>query len=416
MTQTTFGLTQSFKAKIFERFLDTLARLNADAAEDVASPNADLTPSDTLANLKAATAELLKPYARVTNDDLMVFIESAFWASLVAEEGRYHSFRVSLGPPSEYSPGYVFSQPKRYSADEISDLAAVLSNNYKSIGVWYSSNKELEIWGLIGSANWVEIKSSIPGQLLLSMLGGFDIVISGSWWGFVDKAKTQLTDAYFAGIRPEYIIVEYGLEKVSQGVQRSLAYSSIVKSMLEHRHGGTLAIVPEDRDRWRNSVASIRYEVRDIFEEVRQDVDEWNEAIRKQVKSGKWLSFDSPTHRIQEKALQALKFVAQLTAVDGATLIGRDLAVYGFGAKLKPRDSNDKPQTVHLSRPFEGEPFQEIQTSDLGGTRHQSAAQFVYDQRDCVAIVCSQDGRVSMMSWDFENEIVQVVTNLEYAL
>ena len=102
--------------------------------------------------------------------------------------------------------------------------------------------------------------------------------------------------------------------------------------------------------------------------------------------------------------------------MDGATILGRDLAVYGFGAKLKPKDSK-KLQRILLSTPFEDEVSEPINFSDWGvGTRHKSAAQFVFDYPDCVAIVCSQDGRLSVLSWDVESESVQVVTNLEYAL
>jgi DNA integrity scanning protein DisA with diadenylate cyclase activity len=35
----------------------------------------------------------------------------------------------------------------------------------------------------------------------------------------------------------------------------------------------------------------------------------------------------------------------------------------------------------------------------LGGTRHMSAAQFVQDQQDAVALVASQDGRFTVFSW-----------------
>ena len=35
----------------------------------------------------------------------------------------------------------------------------------------------------------------------------------------------------------------------------------------------------------------------------------------------------------------------------------------------------------------------------LGGTRHLSAAQFVQDQRDAMALVASQDGRFTIFAW-----------------
>jgi DNA integrity scanning protein DisA with diadenylate cyclase activity len=40
-----------------------------------------------------------------------------------------------------------------------------------------------------------------------------------------------------------------------------------------------------------------------------------------------------------------------------------------------------------------------LHPSELGGTRHLSAAQFVHDQRDAVALVASQDGHFTIFAW-----------------
>jgi hypothetical protein len=37
--------------------------------------------------------------------------------------------------------------------------------------------------------------------------------------------------------------------------------------------------------------------------------------------------------------------------------------------------------------------------SDIGGTRHVSAAQFAQDQADAMALVASQDGRFTVFAW-----------------
>ena len=44
--------------------------------------------------------------------------------------------------------------------------------------------------------------------------------------------------------------------------------------------------------------------------------------------------------------------------------------------------------------------------TQLGGTRHLSAAQFVLDQRDATALVASQDGRFTIFKWSPCEEIV----------
>jgi hypothetical protein len=40
-----------------------------------------------------------------------------------------------------------------------------------------------------------------------------------------------------------------------------------------------------------------------------------------------------------------------------------------------------------------------INASQLGGTRHLSAAQFVLDQRRSIALVASQDRRFTVFAW-----------------
>jgi hypothetical protein len=40
-----------------------------------------------------------------------------------------------------------------------------------------------------------------------------------------------------------------------------------------------------------------------------------------------------------------------------------------------------------------------VAPTQLGGTRHLSAAQFVHDQPDALALVASQDGRFTVFAW-----------------
>jgi hypothetical protein len=47
-----------------------------------------------------------------------------------------------------------------------------------------------------------------------------------------------------------------------------------------------------------------------------------------------------------------------------------------------------------------------VSPSTYGGTRHFSAAQFIYDQRDAFALVASQDGKFTIFTWSPCDEIV----------
>jgi hypothetical protein len=52
----------------------------------------------------------------------------------------------------------------------------------------------------------------------------------------------------------------------------------------------------------------------------------------------------------------------------------------------------------------------------LGGMRHQSAARFVTAEPECVVLVVSQDGVVSLFSWLDAEHAVVVARELELLL
>ena len=52
-----------------------------------------------------------------------------------------------------------------------------------------------------------------------------------------------------------------------------------------------------------------------------------------------------------------------------------------------------------VTEPVVGDVPLRVPATELGGTRHLSAAQFVHDQRDALAFVASQDGRFTVFAW-----------------
>ena len=58
----------------------------------------------------------------------------------------------------------------------------------------------------------------------------------------------------------------------------------------------------------------------------------------------------------------------------------------------------------------------EVSLSEFGGTRHQSAAQFVFDQRQSVAFVASQDGLMTLLTWHESVGRVAAVRHIELTL
>jgi hypothetical protein len=70
-----------------------------------------------------------------------------------------------------------------------------------------------------------------------------------------------------------------------------------------------------------------------------------------------------------------------------------------FGAKATRRKGSPQVENVTITEPIEGGVAVVAPASRLGGTRHLSAAQFIHDQHDAVALVASQDGRFTVFAW-----------------
>ena len=93
------------------------------------------------------------------------------------------------------------------------------------------------------------------------------------------------------------------------------------------------------------------------------------------------------------------KAIAGLTAIDGAAILTDRYELLAFGAKIQRRRGSSPVETVTVTEPVEGGMPTVLNVSQLGGTRHLSAAQFVYDQRNAIALVASQDRRFTVFAW-----------------
>ena len=163
-------------------------------------------------------------------------------------------------------------------------------------------------------------------------------------------------------------------------------------SMRAHKRGGLLLVVPSGSERWRESIVSpIAYELHPPFSALA-------DLMAQQA---------STRDRLWEDALgRAIEGIAGLTAVDGATLVTDMHDLLAFGAKITRRRGSAPVERTMVTEPIEGFVPEMVHPSSLGGTRHLSAAQFVHDQRDAVALVASQDGRFTVFAWSACEDMV----------
>jgi len=111
--------------------------------------------------------------------------------------------------------------------------------------------------------------------------------------------------------------------------------------------------------------------------------------------------------RWEDALTRAVDEIAGLTAVDGATLITADYQLLAFGVKIVRRRGSPQVAQVVVTEPIEGGIPVIAEPAQFGGTRHLSAAQFVHDQRDAIALVASQDGRFTVFASSPSEEMVR---------
>ncbi len=167
----------------------------------------------------------------------------------------------------------------------------------------------------------------------------------------------------------------------------------LAASMRTHRRGGALLVVPAGSQAWRDSIAGpVLYGVDPPFSELADLI------AREQAEAG--------SHEWQEDLRRSVGAIAGLTAVDGATIITDRYELLAFGAKITRRRGSPPVERVIVTEPVEGSQTESVAPAQFGGTRHLSAAQFVYDQRDAIALVASQDGRFTIFRWSPSEDIV----------
>ena len=96
---------------------------------------------------------------------------------------------------------------------------------------------------------------------------------------------------------------------------------------------------------------------------------------------------------------RAVDTIAGLSAVDGATIINDSYELIAFGAKIRRPEGRLPVENWVVTEPIVGNQAVVAQPTVHGGTRHLSAAQFVNDQRQALALVASQDGRFTIFAW-----------------
>jgi hypothetical protein len=315
-------------------------------------------------------------------------IDAAFWASLRREEGYVPTISIAYLPPELDPHPLLFERPLPLIPRVLAKIAPVVERPGIHLGVWHGA-ETLEVWGTTRTVppNSFVLEVVEPGLLVVKHARGERAgkyvnvaVLEGDRCKVIDENAKSLPDC------PTLLTSLLGFDAPSSWAGPINVLVQLAVSMRGHRRGGSLLIVPAAHDGWRESIVSpISYAVAPPFEELAQLMRESEDA--------------NQPHLRQTALRETVDAIAGLTAVDGATVMTDSYALLGFGVKISRRRGSPQVETVTVTEPIEGGTPSVVSPQQLGGTRHLSAAQFVHDQRDAVALVASQDRRFTVFAW-----------------
>jgi hypothetical protein len=307
-------------------------------------------------------------------------IDAAFWASLRREEGYLPRISLAFVAPAALESALRFERPLPLAAQPLTKLAAAVERPGIHLGVWFEDDRYF-VWGATRALPPFSLVLEViaPGLLVAKHnradAGKFVnvAVLQGDEIKMVDQDAARLPDC------PGLLTSLLGFDAHATGNSVSVLIQLAI-SMRAHGRGGSLLVVPADSDRWRDSLLQPSpYTLAPPFSglaDLVHDADDGDAELRSAVDS-----------------------VAGLTAVDGATVIDDGYHVHAFGVKIVRRPGSQLVADVILTEPIEGSAPAMVEPGQLGGTRHFSAAQFVHDKHDAIALVASQDGHFTVFAW-----------------
>jgi hypothetical protein len=331
--------------------------------------------------------ERLAPLA--VSDTIEAMIEAAFWASLRREEIYIPRISLAFLAPGETEHPLIFEHPLPLDAAALVRLAPAVERAGIHLGVWRSRDGELQVWGTAAAIPifCLVIEVAAPGLLVVKHHRGEETVkyvnvavLEGDRVKVIDERASTLPDC------PSLLTSLLGFERSASWVDSVNLLVQIAVSMRAHGRGGLLLVVPTASDAWLESIVRpIPYTVAPAFVHLAHLARDGAAADRRRV----W----------RDAVGRVVEAIAGLTAVDGATVLTTTYELLAFGAKIVRRKGSAQVEQVTMTEPIEGGVPSLIHPTQLGGTRHLSAVQFVHDQRDAVALVASQDGRFTVFAW-----------------
>jgi hypothetical protein len=350
---------------------------------------------DHFSRLRGGASENQPDAPPMTEADVESLIDAAFWASLRREEGYVPRISLAFLPPDRAVRPLTFDKRIPLHPVALTRMAPAVDRPGIHLGVWHDGDG-LAVWGTtraVPSFCFV-LEVAAPGLLVIKHARADTskfvnvAVLEGDQVKVLDERAARLPEC------PGLLASLLGFDPPAPSADSIGVMAQIAVSMRAHGRGGSLLVVPGSGQAWRESIRPhVPYPVSPPYDELAQLM-----AAQSVDAEHRWAWRDALRH--------AVDALAGLTAVDGATVMTFRYELLAFGAKIGRREGSPQVQAVSVSEPVEGAQAVVVHPTQLGGTRHQSAAQFVHDQHDTLALVASQDGRFTIFAWSEREQMV----------
>jgi hypothetical protein len=353
---------------------------------------------ESLARENRAKSEVVRPLPKLSH--LKTMLDVAYVASMMEEEGRRVAFTLAyLSERGAREMGhhvFPFQAPLPLKPNHLAKYALAAAPLTTSFAVW-PRGRGLDIWGLVqhGNHTFALDLSFRPTYLSVRVLR------SGTFMAEYDGYPLLLFSRDHVRLYDEDVLKRVNLVDILRDRLRidptvGVALRRVCQRMVALGHGGTILVTEKDKAKKALKMHDTLTArgmplamLKDVVEAERRELREANP--KPPVREGTAVH---QRYTQEEKHREALDFVAQLTAVDGAVVLDNELNIYGFGATIatggaQPKVTTEHPASLGKKRPYDLE---------RRGNRHRSAVAFCAQQMGAaLALVASQDGDFSVV-------------------
>ena len=396
--------------------------------------------------LEGAKVSSPKPSQEVLNE----LFESLFYTSLKTEEGQFIKVTITVMDPDDPDPkppqrivadrwNYIFFKNRiPFSVKNLIKLSKAADPWSSSLAVYYNSEDELYIWGMIDQAVHYQsflnyeteegpeqpglFQTSITGIGCLIVIFDYELMATLKQNVLISNFKNvfklgPVSHLLFENAKSiklkikSYILKEFPEEEVDEWLKYTQdilneTLSRILLRIQNYQHGGALLITGNIK-----SDLDIKYKItytrlnESILNLIKHTIANTNYA---NIVYSDYLDRDEemlPIDIYLEEAVSeadkgetrdeltgAIRFVSSLSCVDGLVVLSKNFSVKGFGAVIKVKEI---PDDIYISKTsiINDSKLSPISTNHFG-TRHRSVFSYCWNNSSCLGFIISQDGDI----------------------